>query len=394
MEYAGLYGLLPLFKNMPVAVTEHIDRGAEKLILRGRIGYIHSWILSSTEKSVFENGRRVLNTLPEVVYVKFVNDNGKDLSWRMPDLSENGVYPVVPVKRTWFLSEGKRYRIIRKQLPLKPAFAINAHAAQGQTYSQGVIVDLAGRRKATGAVPAYVALTRVKRREDLIRCRPFPLELFRQGQKPSLNLLLRIWRGETINWVEIENEYMPRRTCVGCLCRKFQKEYTKTEWEKKHKQVYCIECLLEFKMAGKHFQCNACYVWLPETAFASRLRTLRFSRTRVCDMCSTRNICHQHDAVNDKVHKEDTTMGVHYLKHATQQSAVVMELCSKRLNDKMTHHIVSLPTVVCSQESLNDSELGQQPAVCKKRVLSESSHDNAKRKCEKRVKAIDKDHSQ
>ena len=181
MKYAGLYGLLPLLKNMPVAVTEHIDRGAEKLILRGRIGYIHSWILSSIEKSVFENGRRVLNTLPEVVYVKFVNDNGQDVSWRMPDLSENGVYPVVPVKRAWFLSKGERCRITRKQLPLKPAFAINAHAAQGQTYSQGVIVDLAGRRKATSAA-TYVALTRVKRREDLLLFRPFPLELFRQGQ--------------------------------------------------------------------------------------------------------------------------------------------------------------------------------------------------------------------
>ena len=124
-------------------------------------------------------------------------------------------------------------------------------------------------------------------------------------------------------------------------------------------------------MAGKHFQCNACYVWLPDTAFPSRLRTLRSSRTRVCEKCSTRKICHQYDAGNDKGHREDTTVGVHYLKHATQQSAVVMELCSKGLNDKMTHHIVSLAKVVYPQESLKDSELTQKPAVCKKRVLTE-----------------------
>ena len=57
--------------NMPVAMTDHIDRSVDKIILRGRVGHIHSWILHEKENSVFGNGIRALHDLPKVVCIKF-----------------------------------------------------------------------------------------------------------------------------------------------------------------------------------------------------------------------------------------------------------------------------------------------------------------------------------
>ena len=49
-ESGDLYGMLPLMIGMPVAVTEHINRSYDKIILKGRVGYIHSWVLAPDEK--------------------------------------------------------------------------------------------------------------------------------------------------------------------------------------------------------------------------------------------------------------------------------------------------------------------------------------------------------
>ena len=39
-ESGDLYGVLPLMKGMPVAMTGYIDRSVGKLILKGRVGQI------------------------------------------------------------------------------------------------------------------------------------------------------------------------------------------------------------------------------------------------------------------------------------------------------------------------------------------------------------------
>ena len=176
-ESGDLYGILPLIKNMPVAMSGHIDRSEDKRILRGRVGWIDSWVLADDEQSVFENGKRVLRKLPKVVYVQFKDKNNKPCSWQIDGVKKRGVYPIVPKSKDWFLDKGREYpqlKIHRRQLPLAPAFGMTAHSAQGQTFSGGAIVDLCiGGSSST--MSSYVALTRVERREDLIILRPFPL---------------------------------------------------------------------------------------------------------------------------------------------------------------------------------------------------------------------------
>ena len=86
-----------------------------------------------------------MKRLPKIVFVKLYDKDGNDLPWTLPGMTEKGVYPIVSVKRDWFLDKGRLHpvlRIKRRQLPLTPAFAMTAHAAQGQTFSKGAIVDL------------------------------------------------------------------------------------------------------------------------------------------------------------------------------------------------------------------------------------------------------------
>ena len=45
---------------MPVALTDHIDRNPEKQLLRGKIGFVHSWVLEEGEEIVYQEGVAVL----------------------------------------------------------------------------------------------------------------------------------------------------------------------------------------------------------------------------------------------------------------------------------------------------------------------------------------------
>ena len=109
---------------------------------------------------------------------------------------------------------------------------MTSHSAQGQTFSTGAIVDLCiGGSSST--MSSYVALTRVERRNDLLILRPFPLQLFQQGQKPGMELLLRTWRGDKdIDWPTIEKGLMPCKLCQGCGCIKLKSSFTETEFKR------------------------------------------------------------------------------------------------------------------------------------------------------------------
>ena len=90
----------------------------------------------------------------------------KELNWTLDGMSEPGLYQFVPKKRDWFLDEGCLHpmlKLTRNQLPLMPAFAMTAHAAQGQTFSDGAIVDLR-LGGSSSAMSSYVAITRVEKR--------------------------------------------------------------------------------------------------------------------------------------------------------------------------------------------------------------------------------------
>ena len=47
-----------------------------------------------------------------------------------------------------------------------------------------------------------------------------------------MDLLLRVWRGDTIDWVQIEKDFMPSRTCATRGFTKKRGAFTAIEWKR------------------------------------------------------------------------------------------------------------------------------------------------------------------
>ena len=219
-ECGGLYGVLPLCIGLPVRATDHLDR--QRGILKGCKGTVVGW--SSARDAVVGDGVTLWNTLPEIVYVRFQTT----ATWHLLGLPEANVYPVPTCKRVWFLDRQKKYpqlRVWRTQFPLAPGFAITAHVAQGQTVSEGVTTDL-NIGLSGNPFTAYVAFTRVPGRDKLLLFRPFHAKLFQRGVGIGRELLLRVLRGESVNWRALLDAYCEERGCCICRERKQKDAYT------------------------------------------------------------------------------------------------------------------------------------------------------------------------
>ena len=65
------------------------------------------WVLAQDESSTFRNRKRTLTRVPKIVFVNVCTKDGTYLDWTLPGLSEPGVYPIVPIKKDWFLDKGR-----------------------------------------------------------------------------------------------------------------------------------------------------------------------------------------------------------------------------------------------------------------------------------------------
>ena len=131
-----------------------------------------------------------------------------------------------PWKRTWYLDKERKVPMLgvsREQLPLAPAFAITAHASQGQTLPAAIVELQLGR--GVNIIASYVALTRVRCRLDVLISRAFDRSLFSKGAALGPELLLRVLRGEAVDWRALEEKYTPRRRCAGCEELRFKDEF-------------------------------------------------------------------------------------------------------------------------------------------------------------------------
>lgn len=105
---------------------------------------------------------------------------------------------------------------------------------------------------------SYVALTRVEKRSDLVIYRPFPREVFAKGRPMSLELLLKTWRQEQINWAKIEEEHMPSGRCQHCGMSKYKPYYMQAECTTQNRTSVCKECVKDLSHDGTALQCSRC----------------------------------------------------------------------------------------------------------------------------------------
>ena len=124
----------------------------------------------------FENGHSPPD-LPVAVTVRFDSYTG-------PTLSDSSV-PIAPLSRTWF---GGTKQCSRLQLPLRLAWAVTIHKAQGMTLNKAVI-DIGKKEFSSGLT--FVACSRVRHLADLLFVPPFPYQRLSSLGK-SIRLLGRL----------------------------------------------------------------------------------------------------------------------------------------------------------------------------------------------------------
>jgi hypothetical protein len=292
-DCGDLYGMLPLAVGMPVALTDHVDRNPEKNLLRGRVGYIDSWVLADEESSCFEDGTRILQHMVKAVLVQFKewveNEKGElvynPCKWTIAGIDRPGVYPIAPWKRSWHLDQRRIKPVLevkRLQVPLAPAYAVTAHGAQGQTLP-ACIVDLELGRGVNN-IASYVAMTRVRKREHLLIYRDFSLEPFCQGGPEGPTLLLKTLKREYVDWKAVEEKHIPQRKCRGfCMCMRLKDEFSALEW-RNQEDPHCKACVQKRQNQGTPYRCTRCRNWFTENSFAESMMYNKVAQ-RLCQNC-------------------------------------------------------------------------------------------------------------
>ncbi|KAL0057232.1 hypothetical protein AAF712_016132, partial [Marasmius tenuissimus] len=144
----SLLGTLPLFIGMPV-ILRNWNLSVKLGVTNGAPGIVHH-----IQVKVDEFGYHT----PDVVIVEFPTST----------IELNGLpprcYPITP--ETWRVEYQRSItqpaiKLVRRQFPIQPAFAVTGHSAQGKTLLS-VICSLKDGRFA-----AYVAASRPRRRQDL-----------------------------------------------------------------------------------------------------------------------------------------------------------------------------------------------------------------------------------
>jgi len=154
LQCGDLSGMVPLVQGMPMALADHLDRSAKMQFLRGKVKYVHSWILSDAGSSVWGATDRILRQAPMVEFLEFP---GAD--WHLDGCPEAGVYLVSPCWRQWLPDQNwkvLRFGVRRFQLARSPAFAVTAPSAQGCTLPEAIVDLNAG--VSTDVMTSYVAL--------------------------------------------------------------------------------------------------------------------------------------------------------------------------------------------------------------------------------------------
>ena len=109
-----LTSMLPLIKDLPVRLTDTINRN--KKLYRGRRGRIVGWQLHPDTEKVYKDGECLLSRQPITIFVKF-----KDASWQIKDL-EPGVYPLTQYSRTWMVNKRTQIQARRTGFSLFQTF--------------------------------------------------------------------------------------------------------------------------------------------------------------------------------------------------------------------------------------------------------------------------------
>ena len=151
----------------------------------------------------------------------------------------------------------------------------------------------------SGASPltSYVAITRVRRREDILIFRPFAREIFARGSPEGPQLLLQRLQGEDIEFpcrAQAKARGRPRQHTDCSVCRKSSPEVSFNSCQRQRPQDLrrCNSCVNAVGWPGAASQCSACGKTAPEVSFnASQAR--KSHAQRKCNNCIQRKFANK-----------------------------------------------------------------------------------------------------
>ena len=150
-DASGLEAIICIAHEARVMLTSNL--WTEVGLVNGAMGTI---------KAICYQSGKAPPDLPISVTVKFDTYTGPTLV--------DGSVPITPIRRTWTTAGAQCSRL---QLPLKLAWAITVHKAQGLTLNK-VVIDVGKKEFSSGLT--FVACSRVRRLSDLLFDPPFPYQ--------------------------------------------------------------------------------------------------------------------------------------------------------------------------------------------------------------------------
>ena len=268
-QCGDLMGMLPLVRDMPLILMEHLDRSPEKRMMKGTKVLLHSVQLHPEDEKA-SRGKEVyvLQHLPVCVYVR-----KPGATWKIGDCAVAGVYPIAWSRSKWFLDGARgnpRLGIVRRQLPVSPGWAVTIHSMQGRE-EDPLLVDVCISAQGSKQT-CYVALSRAKHRLGVHLLRPFPRDTF-QGRSPlGPELLMKRLRREAIDWEAVAAEL------------KAGLDNSKTSARKKR---------------GGYLPCSGpCFGLYPREEFTATQRGN--GADRLCPTCSASNLARTQEQIEKK----------------------------------------------------------------------------------------------
>ena len=154
-DTAHISGMFPLVPDLPVRLTDTIDR--KRRLYRSRRGRVTGWAPHPAETRIATDSGWLLSHMPKAIYLHFPG-----ATWiTHPDLGP-GVYPVTPVSRTWKVNKYTGVKARRTGFFLLPDFASTAHMIQG-TSLDAVLCGVTDDQ-----IAAYVSYSRAKRSDKYL----------------------------------------------------------------------------------------------------------------------------------------------------------------------------------------------------------------------------------
>ena len=196
----GILSMCPCCYDMPVRITHGNGSHCKDYgISNGSTGILKAWQFAKEDMEAIRDDSSpqvVLKALPHKLVIQMTRPMKK----QYPGMPEN-CFPLSPVTVYWNLDTVGEIQIRRRGFPIVPNFSMTVDSATGKTLDTAIadLGDLSVLPTFSRAMKGYIALSRVRRVQDLYLPQPFSPALFRQQEQPWPTCLMSFLRGEKEN---------------------------------------------------------------------------------------------------------------------------------------------------------------------------------------------------